>query len=137
MTDKSYVTLECCPICGNETGSKTSRGYGVIGIGSSELFYVHRLVYESIHEKIPNNMVICHHCDNPSCVNPKHLFIGTQNDNIIDMRKKGRAYSKLTRENVEKIREMHKLGFSTKKLSEEFKISGDQIRNVVNYKQWR
>jgi hypothetical protein len=64
-------------------------GYGVYGKGGK---YAHRLSWEIHHGRpIPPGMNILHRCDNPPCVNPDHLFLGTQADNVVDMVRKGRA----------------------------------------------
>lgn len=61
-------------------------GYGTIGIKLT-----HRVVWEHEHGPIPNGLYVCHKCDVPLCVNPAHLFLGTQLDNMVDMRCKGRS----------------------------------------------
>lgn len=60
--------------------------------GSFNNGYAHRFSWELHNSKIPDGMYICHTCDNPKCVNPNHLFAGTQKDNMQDMVKKGRCY---------------------------------------------
>lgn len=64
-------------------------GYGIFRF-NGKLNLVHRLVWELKNGFIPKAMEICHHCDNPSCFNPKHLFIGTHRDNMLDMKYKYR-----------------------------------------------
>ena len=76
--------------CWEWIGSKEKGGYGIFYYhGANKL--AHRFSWEVLYGKIPKRMVICHKCDNPSCVNPNHLFLGTQEDNLRDMHYKGRA----------------------------------------------
>jgi len=79
--------------CWEFTGSKTPSGYGKIGRrinGKLFMYQVHRYVYESLVGKIDVGMQANHHCDNRVCCNPKHIFIGTQKDNMEDAYSKGR-----------------------------------------------
>lgn len=92
-------------------GSKHPRGYGAFRGGSTNK--AHRYSYEHFIGPIPDGMSVCHRCDNPSCVNPEHLFVGTHTDNMKDKMSKGRGNhlvgslhprSKLTEQDVIAIR---------------------------------
>ena len=62
---------------------KNNRGYGVFGIGK-ETYLAHRVSYQFVYGKIPKGDRVLHRCDNPCCVNPSHLFLGSQYDNMWD-----------------------------------------------------
>lgn len=69
--------------------SKKGKGHGVIGADGG-LKLTHRVAWELAYGPIPKGLFVCHHCDNPPCVRPDHLFLGTNQDNIRDASRKGR-----------------------------------------------
>ncbi|NRB10182.1 MAG: HNH endonuclease [Rickettsiaceae bacterium] len=133
-------------------GARNSQGYGVISKGTRKQGNVkaHRASYEIFNfQQISNKQCVCHHCDNPACVNPHHLFLGSQQDNVLDMVKKGRhklppikqgedsSKAKLKEIEVRKIRKMSDLGFSSRVLARDFKVSKTTILQIINRKSWK
>jgi hypothetical protein len=127
-------------------GARNDFGYGIFAI-FSRLFYAHRVAYTlskgAISEDKP---CILHHCDNTSCVNPSHLFCGTQFDNNIDRTIKGRGKtplgekhgkSKLTDVMVRDIRISNANGESRKSLATRMGCSKNAINYVLNWDTWR
>lgn len=79
-------------------GSKSKRGYGKIGVGGGKSPQgVHRVMWELVNGPIPTGLFVCHHCDNPPCCNPDHLFVGTAKDNVQDAISKGRMRARKVR----------------------------------------
>jgi HNH endonuclease len=75
---------------------KNKQGYGRLGIAAGQCVNAHRVSWVIHNGQIPDGLFICHTCDNPECTNPKHLFLGTRQDNINDMmvKKRGRHFQK-------------------------------------------
>lgn len=77
--------------CWNWTGFLNWAGYGRLSVGNRKMRSAHRLSFEMHGGEIPRGMVVMHTCDNPACVNPGHLLLGTMKDNTQDMLAKGRG----------------------------------------------
>lgn len=76
--------------CWEWRGCKKRNGYGWVGV-RKEQWVAHRLAWTFVNGPIPTGLHVCHRCDNPSCVRPDHLFIGSHADNMADMKAKGRG----------------------------------------------
>ena len=120
-------------------GGKYQSGYGAFNrLGYSE--YAHRISWEMHYGSIPT-LDVLHRCDNPACVNPAHLFVGTEADNSADMVAKGRQnkgedrpLSKLTEAEVIRMRRLYKRGVKGRgcvSLSRMFGISPSSVRDAV------
>ena len=127
-------------------GTKNKNGYGVLGInGKTKL--AHRLSWAISVSEIPIGKHVLHTCDNPSCVRPSHLFIGTQADNNLDMHNKGRSSggslrgqrnpnAKLTESDVSQIRKLVKQGISQVDLARQHGVHKHTINNIIKGRNW-
>ena len=116
-----------------------NNGYSRINIGKNSL-YGHRLFFEYFNGKIKAGNFICHKCDNRKCVNPKHLFQGTQRDNIQDAVKKKRIAvgSKLSKKLNEKdVIEIRSSGESNEYLASMFGVCRYTISLIKRRKTWK
>lgn len=118
-------------------------GYARIEV-DGRMQYVHRLSWERAHGPVPDGMVLMHSCDNPSCINLNHLSIGTQQENVRDMVRKGRCDrrgdkanpAKLTWSQVRELRQLDAAGISRRELSRHFGISVSQVDNIRHNRHW-
>lgn len=150
--------------CWDWTAYINKWGYGTFGF-SGDTWLVHRVSWTEHNGPIPEGLLVCHHCDNPKCVRPDHLFLGTDKDNSDDKRKKGRwtsghrprgkdhwcaripssiprgernGHAKITDDDVRFIRKSFKRGVVTyKMLGEKFGMDYTNIRAIVKRRTWR
>ena len=132
--------------CWKWKGSRAREEYGNIW-GGKRLEKAHRVSYKINIGEIPKGMCVCHTCSNPYCVNPNHLWLGTQLDNIRYRGERGRnaivkgkynGRSKLTREIVKRIRKLHsKNGVSITEIAKMFKVAPNTIHYVVKNITWK
>ncbi len=130
--------------CWEWTGAK-SRGYGAFRLNgvftsaSRASWIIHNGPIRS------TRIFVCHTCDNKACVNPSHLFLGTTQDNMDDMVRKGRGNTKVELNNSAKhttadvllIRFLHSIGARQKDMAEWFSTNKVRISSIVNRKTWR
>ena len=132
--------------CWEWQGAKAFYNYGYIRWGLG-LYRTHRLAWEVWKSPIPDDMFVLHHCDNPCCVNPEHLFLGDQADNMTDRQSKGRGnqakgeeqgHSKLTDEQVKEIRKLYDDGILNQyELAAKFGVRQPTICRLLKKETWK
>lgn len=143
LTERFFSKMERIPFSGYWlwTAGLDGGGYGQMGKGKYKKLKAHRLSYEIHYGQIPTGMSVLHKCDIPSCVNPDHLFLGSQQDNMRDMKLKGRGVrgesqgsSKLTADEIVKI--INATGYQYE-IAAQFGISQTQVSRIKSRKHWR
>lgn len=128
--------------CWNWTGSRNSDGYGQFRC-DGKARKAHRVSFVIANGGIRDGLCVCHRCDNPSCVNPEHLFAATHQVNMKDCAKKGRmhlgekcANSKLTAGDVIEIRRAYHAGETQHSIGRRYGISQVTVFKIVNRRTW-
>jgi len=133
--------------CWEWKGSKDNGGYGVMFKSRYPIkwYKSNRLSWEIHFGDIPEGLLVCHKCDNPACINPKHLWLGTIADNNRDRENKGRGAllygennpnAKLTKEDIMKIKELRKTGMTQQKIADMYRVSQVNIGRILSGRLW-
>ncbi len=141
--------------CWEWLGYKDTNGYGKCGTAHRKIALAHRVAYVLTNGEPPTDKpFLLHKCDNPGCVNPLHIFPGTQADNIADMIKKRRnnqwarqsrpedfrgeknCRAKMTPEQVIEIRKLRESGKTLIRIAERFQMSIPGVHHIINRKCW-
>lgn len=153
LVERFWKAVEKTETCWLWRGARKTFGYGVIGSGGNDStsLHAHRVSWEIHHGQIPNGLQVLHRCDVPACVNPDHLFLGTQGDNMRDAVAKGRwvaprtaqsgeghGSARLTAAQVADIRERYAAGNVTQvALGLEFGIKQGHVSGIILRKAWK
>lgn len=124
--------------------SKNKNGYAMT-CANGKAIGVHRFIYQEMLGEIPKDLVVRHKCDNPSCINPEHLELGTVADNNNDRDKRGRhkplkgsenGFSKLNENEVIEIKMLLGNKHNKKQIAERYKVSVSTIYAISNKQNW-
>lgn len=139
------VPNECWPW----TGSFKENGYPQLGVGSltngtRTMRMAHRLSWLIHFGEVPKRKYILHHCDNPKCVNPNHLYLGGNSENMRDAAQRNRiahgvrhAYAKLNPTKVRRIRKLFKSGKNCNQIASTIGVAYATIQQVIEGQTWR
>ena len=133
--------------CWEWTGARERAGYGFLHASHRprRWWKAHRVSWEIHFGAIPQGACVLHRCDNPPCVNPRHLWLGSRRDNNRDRVRKGRGHkqhgeantnAKLSAADLPAIRRLHERGMTQEKIAEVFSISQPQISRVLRGESW-
>lgn len=143
--------------CWEWQASRISAGYGQIGDGG-KMYLAHCVSWELAYGPISEGLCVLHHCDNPGCVNPNHLFLGTQKDNMQDAARKERmamgdqhgththpesrpfgernGRARLKAADIPVIRRLHREGLSLRKIGKLFSVGHNAIWRILIGRTW-
>jgi hypothetical protein len=121
-------------------GAGNGRGYGLFAIHGRVRIPAHRFAWLASRGEVSPDQEVCHRCDNPACVNPDHLFLGTHQDNHLDSIRKGRkrawGLQKLNAEQVYEIRAQVAAGALQKDVAKAYGVSRNNVCGIVHRKSW-
>lgn len=129
--------------CWEWTGTRYWTGYGLV-IADKVRYAAHRASYMVHVGTIPEGKVVCHKCDNPACINPEHLFLGSKADNSADMVSKNRsalgernAKAKLTEAQAREVLSLRGTGESLRKVAQQFGVTAKAIHFIWQGVRWK
>lgn len=141
---KAKVQIDHETGCHNWKGARNRKGYGMIAVGKGRSAVSHRISYQLYKGEIPQDFVVMHTCDNPGCVNPEHLKVGTHADNVADRQSKGRgtrgethSKAKLTEIQVLVIKEAYTSGHKQVDIANYFGVKHYNINQIVHGRSWK
>ena len=139
------LTLRVGP-CLEWTGCRSTDGYGLVKFRGSP-WRAHRLAWTLARGPIPEGLFVCHTCDNRSCIELLHLFLGVHGDNMRDRKAKGgyrtaargerNGAAKLTETDVRQIRELRSSGALVATIARRFHVSVRMVDGIVHHREWR
>jgi len=133
--------------CFEYFGPRNHDGYGrTQGDNTRKLVFVHRELWQRFKGPLEKGQCVCHHCDNPCCVNLNHMFVGTHLDNMADRQRKGRHKAHpgskngcaiLTETDIPIIRERIKKGDTCYGIARQYGVSGETILAIKHGRTWK
>lgn len=135
--------------CWEWKAGNNGRGYGKFYVGGdgNPQRYAHRISWSLANGDIPEGLILCHKCDNPKCINPDHLFLGTQAENMQDASKKGRCkpsmahgnssgHNKIDEKDIPDVKKMIAEGVSLKTIADIYGVSKQSIFHIKTGRNW-
>jgi hypothetical protein len=143
--ERLWLRVEKTGDCWLWSGCLDTSGYGNIRV-RGKVLRCHRVAWELTHGTVPPGLHVLHRCDVRRCLNPAHLFLGTNADNVADKKAKGRVgakrgeeqpSAKLTENDVRSIRWLVETGTSQRAVAGAFEVSKSQVSRIVHGERWR
>ena len=141
MEERFNKKIDKTETCWNWLGLLDCGGYGRFSIGNGKWFKAHRVSYQLFKGEIPEGLVVRHQCNNRKCVNPEHLELGTQKDNIADMfrtnppNRKGRS-KRSDEQTILELRQWVEFGYTHQQIGDAFGYTQPHTTNIKNRKLW-
>ena len=135
--------------CWEWQGQLNNHGYAFASWGQAEekkKTVLHRVAYAIWIEEVPRGLCVLHKCDNPKCINPEHLYLGTKKDNTRDIKNRNRfnpargekcGMSKLKSEEILEIRDLREKGMTLNQISHKFDVTYENIHAICKRRTWR